>query len=702
MNNIDRKNIVEMASSCSLKVQEKVEGEDLYVKCLMFTVPSLTHYLFISKETGIKNDGSIDYLQVVVHPDEYRSDLEDTPNGIEEMINRRTGKNLFASSNYRGYPVLGGANEPSGKCYKVRDLDALGRLFEGLCEKQRYQGVLQDIRIANFKGISDEVRIELKPITLLFGPNSAGKSTILHALLYAKEILSSYNLNPDRTELGGESIDLGGFQSFVYGHLPTNVVRLSFGLDLSKTDLESGLTESEFEEYDRADQLNQLNIDGWISRLKKMKVEFGIGWSDIAGEPFIRHIRFDANDEKLSTITATQGETNAEIEAFSLNHSIFHDGEEELDADVQKSLFEKLQIDDANQQSKFDLPIRIPVNNFKDLSLDAIGDEHKDDSNNSLINIGLKSIEELVLAESRIELDWANFSDLPQMFDYPTGVKLGIESVISSLLVGSIKTIQEELNRSSYLGPLRTVPDRHFQPLKTPDRSRWANGTATWDELYNGSAELIDQANSWLLDEDKLDTSYFIVQHKYKEIPIDDPISIALQSGRVLDEDDFMSFYDDLEVKKRLYLVDGNTGIEVYPQDLGVGISQVLPVVIAALTAKDGVFMMEQPELHIHPGLQISLGDLFIESIQETNIVYLLETHSEHLLLRLLKRIRQTTDDELPEGTSGLFPRDIGIYFIEKSQSDETTVTQIRVDEDGEFTDRWPRGFFRERSEELF
>jgi len=74
------------------------------------------------------------------------------------------------------------------------------------------------ITIENFKAIKEPIRIELKPITLLFGPNSAGKSTIVQALHYAREIFERQNLNPDRTLLGGETIDLGGFESLVYQH----------------------------------------------------------------------------------------------------------------------------------------------------------------------------------------------------------------------------------------------------------------------------------------------------------------------------------------------------------------------------------------------------------------------------------------------------------------------------------------------------
>ena len=84
----------------------------------------------------------------------------------------------------------------------------------------------------NFKGIKNPVRVELKPITLLFGPNSAGKSTIIQALHYALEIFERQNLNPDRTLLGGNHIDLGGFESLVYQHDLSLPIKLGFELSV--------------------------------------------------------------------------------------------------------------------------------------------------------------------------------------------------------------------------------------------------------------------------------------------------------------------------------------------------------------------------------------------------------------------------------------------------------------------------------------
>jgi AAA15 family ATPase/GTPase len=75
--------------------------------------------------------------------------------------------------------------------------------------------LIKSLSLKNFKGFSDEVRIELRPITLLLGANSAGKSSVLQALHYVREILERQNINADRTLQGGEAVDLGGFLTVV-------------------------------------------------------------------------------------------------------------------------------------------------------------------------------------------------------------------------------------------------------------------------------------------------------------------------------------------------------------------------------------------------------------------------------------------------------------------------------------------------------
>ena len=94
--------------------------------------------------------------------------------------------------------------------------------------------LIKSLSLKNFKGFSDEVRIELRPITLLFGANSAGKSSVLQALQYVREILERQNLNADRTLQGGQAVDLGGFLNLVHGRDPQREIEIEVGMELGK------------------------------------------------------------------------------------------------------------------------------------------------------------------------------------------------------------------------------------------------------------------------------------------------------------------------------------------------------------------------------------------------------------------------------------------------------------------------------------
>ena len=119
------------------------------------------------------------------------------------------------------------------------------------------------------------MRVDLRPVTLLFGNNSAGKSTVLHALCYAHEILSYGNVDVHKTELGGDRIDLGGFHNFVHAHDPTGTVRLRFELNLEDWEVPSPLRDTLLAEYFLADF--ELTPDDAALEAKSAWVELRIG-----------------------------------------------------------------------------------------------------------------------------------------------------------------------------------------------------------------------------------------------------------------------------------------------------------------------------------------------------------------------------------------------------------------------------------------
>lgn len=77
-------------------------------------------------------------------------------------------------------------------------------------------------------------------------------------------------------------------------------------------------------------------------------------------------------------------------------------------------------------------------------------------------------------------------------------------------------------------------------------------------------------------------------------------------------------------------------------RDVGIGISQVLPVLVIAYGSQGKLIAMEQPEIHLHPALQaeLAMSSSKPRSASADN-TFILETHSEHLILRLMRRMRE-------------------------------------------------------------
>ena len=129
--------------------------------------------------------------------------------------------------------------------------------------------------------------------------------------------------------------------------------------------------------------------------------------------------------------------------------------------------------------------------------------------------------------------------------------------------------------------------------------------------------------------------------------------------------------------------------------DVGYGNSQVLPVLIGGFNLSPGsTYMVEEPEIHLHPRAQAALGDLFLELYQR-GVQSIVETHSEHLVLRLQQYV-----------ASKLIPADhVLVYYVYAKEENENgedrkKAKRLRLDDEGRFIDEWPEGFFPERLEE--
>lgn len=531
--------------------------------------------------------------------------------------------------------------------------------------------MITHIHLENFKGFKQQQTIELKPLTLLFGPNSGGKSTVLQAIHFMREILERKNFNPDRTFRGGAAIDLGGFKNLVYLHDLSKPIILQFDLDLENTDLP--------------------NYVNWVEE----EILFPKGEEDIVAS-FYRGIRTGYikvkiewnNDLQTAIVTSYETGFNGEMIAKIELAKILANEKQELkieEINFGHALFEREDVEIEDKTIKF------PIFFLSYLELLKGPIKEK-------MNLAIGLAQKTAIPEWGKELSLSiNYSqDDPVDMEY----RRMVENFFTRILVGPGELLLNELKDMRYIGPLRTVPARNYQPPNFLDDESWSDGLAAWDVIYRSKENFIHKVNTWL--NERLRTEFSIKIKEMTSIGKTDPLMTSLLSQSILDED--MNVKQQLlnkSFKKELVFIDSRNGVECHAHDIGVGISQVLPVVVGTLDERAPLVLVEQPELHIHPAVQVNLGDLFISAIQKKNRMVIIETHSEHLILRLLKRIEQTTNDELPPEADPLKPDEISVLWFEP-EAEGIKVAILPIDETGEFTRYWPRGFFEERGEELF
>lgn len=597
---------------------------------------------------------------------------------------------------------------------------------------------LSRIEIENFKGIGAAQVIDLKPITLLFGPNSAGKSTILQSLHYLREILERRNADPDQTIAGG-LIDLGGFATLVQGHDLNRAIKIKVCIDLrdeqgsERLPLNSGgsLGDPDF------NNLSIRYLVGENTELKEYAVVQEIGlslevrWSDLIQAPYVATVLVEIDGKAVAELHSPAQHGRAQLTAFNFSHPLLQpvaDPDELLEID-DESLSREYEADHAGF---FGDPFSTPLGNeiwelSRELSADAAGNEKSEfriavesvlgalpDLDRPLA-IDLVEIDENVIRQRYVAgaafLRVSNEGEraIADEYEMERRRRVGLTSLLDELVLGPIRIVRDYLGAMTYVGPLREIPSRKYRPRLSPDESRWAQGLAAWDLLYTDpSGKLLDKVNDWLSGEDRLKTGYRLEKFQFREVPVPGRFHQLFERG--LSEDDLgelQELYATLRGRSEIALRDFEKGIIVAPSDVGVGISQMIPVIVSCVRNQQGILAIEQPELHVHPAIQVGLGDLFIQAIQAHESIVgagktlLVETHSEHIMLRLLRRIRETSENEVPPGAVGLLSEDLSVIYVE-SGDDGVRFQPLRVDSDGEFIDRWPKGFFEERAKELF
>lgn len=560
--------------------------------------------------------------------------------------------------------------------------------------------LLHALRVGNFKAFADTQRIPLKPITLIFGPNSAGKSSFIHSLALAheaqfgREKRSLSRLDVHHTDIGGSAIDLGGFRQYV--HRGQMHKRVEWGAEMKVSALASG----------RDKRLAQLLASVEVVTLH---IALGIELDDQdrpkpGATPRVESIELVGDGAELLRMSRRRSDgqgSTLRLDRLASEHTVFRQ--------VLKAIVESATTSEEMRPEDFDGINEAIAQLLPDLVIRV------DQFFPTAVELPKADGAELSPVSMLFPVSKGNRKD-----DIAQAVRFYLPRTLNDLIKGLTDALAGELKQLQYLGPLRSFPPRHLAFAEHEDSNWYAGGGYAWDVVRRDDA-VRESVNGWL-GLSKLKTTYKLVVRSLVAL---DQLQAPLEEGLERLQDSSLDMEPDYDGKgpdpvgaypvikdvetaatdllagleesdadriRELVLVDQRTNTVVTHRDVGIGISQVLPVLVMAYGSQNKLLAMEQPEIHLHPALQAELGDVFIEAaLGSRQNTFILETHSEHLILRLMRRIRE----------GKISPDDVGVVFVEPLERGSRFI-ELRIDEEGDFIDEWPGGFFEESFHEKF
>jgi len=620
---------------------------------------------------------------------------------------------------------------------------------------------LTKLSLTNFKSFKDTQTIEFAPVTLLFGPNSVGKSTVLMALFYVQQILSKGQCNPQYIEALGNKF-VGGFKNLVNGKDLSKTIAIK--IEYTKADAigseYTAIRDFMNEDEELAYKLESLglNLHSATENSEIVAIELQISWSETNNDAYVSGYSIWLDDQKVMTANSDSGMKQPQISYINYLHHAFlsYHGNKFLGSDGKP----KMPAKGTPELEEFSKSYMELKESFSDTSfitselkyLDAFVNNLSPIRNlivfHELENFNFDEINDIDQSINRISFKGKSGAlpllnkPLRSTFSHEdNNITELVTELLSNAFVSPLDNLLKLLNDSLCIGPLRHIPDSNYQVNPYPEQADWYNGEACWDDLAKHELLRDCKINSWMNDIDKLNIGYKLVykindcEYRYVQpsnninevedaLPLKDALgdslSISISKEDInINPDSPQSFFSNSDISEfvtkckhdynyidivsdkntSIALWDTHNNIEVSASDIGVGVSQILPLVVAAITSKGGLIACEQPELHVHPRVQVAIGDLITQANDKAQ--FLIETHSEHLILRILRRIRETSSNKLPEGLSPITPSDVSITYLEPS-TEGVISRRYEIMDDGDFTEEWPSGFFDERDEELF
>ena len=603
---------------------------------------------------------------------------------------------------------------------------------------------ISKVSLGNFKSVVDQ-EVDLGRLTLLVGENSSGKSSILQVLRLLQQSLQSESAG-NRFPLNGDLIRMGDIDEIRTAWKEPKKENVTIGAEIifdpdffwNLRGLDSPFKRRPYVASWNIDLNDTVPDEPGSTRITGLRTNYqfrrldnqssSLGSLDIKcrGNSIIHPIFFRTSrrrlswgnilllSDKLEADTAFKGtvlddETNVRVSgvvlrgSLPLNVTVKRPAKRILAEEWLNMTIEKNERSGRYKRYRLKLGLERSREEKENIDEEVINDEY------ILIQFAIKHINTLleksgpqVSPEELFEKIPAIGKELSHILSTKRGSAKTIKAISKDLKINSqydviyldifdddmgVPYIRKVFERIKYLGPLREEPQ--FIMLTSPTSSAGhigSKGEFTAAVLYN---HLLNKQELSILPVPDNGPA-----HSKSNIPGEQVGLIeAIKAWST-----YLGLVEDIHIEDLAAL--GLT-IKVKPHgvgsalslpSVGVGVSQLLPVLVVCLLAEPGsVILLEQPELHLHPALQQRLADFFI-AISRSGRQLIVETHSEYIISRLRRRIAEDADDELMNL--------VKIIFAERDRkTGETQYRDLDLTPYGDI-EEWPKGFFDQAAED--